>query len=170
MRLFICCALLAAVAACKSKTTKTAAAPVSIFVPDMKAPGPPTMVYKTRKDYNNLVPVILSEDKSRVVSYPHPSDLVSGDGYLLPTSLTNGYLLDNKGINKDVAFINMTYENYARLKEAPSATELFSMIIDNDPLAELCNCGNRSALTDAPMQLNTLIDSGKLRTSCLPIK
>lgn len=170
MRLFICCALLAAVAGCKSKTTKSTSAPVSIFVPDMKVPGPPTMVYKTKKDYNNLVPIILSEDKTTVISYPHPVDLASGDGYLLPTGLNNGYLLDNKGINKDVAFINMTYESYAKLKEAPSKDELLGMVVDKDPLAELCNCGNRSALTDAPSQLNTLIDSGKLRSACLPIK
>lgn len=170
MRILFCCALLATIAACKSKNTPGTNMPVSIFVPDMKAPGPPAMVYKTRQNYDNLVPIILSEDKSRVLSYPHPSDLVSGDGYLVPTSLKNGYLLDNKGINKDVAFINMTYESYARLKEAPAVEELLAMVIDKDPLAELCNCGNRSALADAPVQLGTLIDSGRLRTSCLPIK
>ena len=37
--------------------------------------GPTTFIYKTKGDYNNLVPVILSDDKTNISSYPHPKDI-----------------------------------------------------------------------------------------------
>ena len=61
------------------------------------------VIYKTAKDYRNNVPVTLSDDKTTIVSYPHPTDLVLGEGLALPASLHNGYLLDNRGINRNVA-------------------------------------------------------------------
>lgn len=155
---------------CRSKTSKNNNKQATVFTPKFDASGLPTIVYKTKADYNNLVPVILSDDKGTIVSYPHPSDVITGDTYKVPTQLKGGYLLDNRGIGKNVAFINMTYEAYAKQKTAPSMAELYQLIIDKDPLLEMCNCGNRSALTDPVGQLNTLIDSSRLRTSCLPIK
>lgn len=136
------------------------------FSPDFATPAPPVWVYKTKADYNNLVPVVLSDDKAEIIAYPHPSDLLVGDTYPVPSILNNGYLLDNRGINKNIAFIKLTYQQYAQLKEAPSLKELDSLIIDRDPLTELCNCGNKKALTDPIKQLNRLIDDKKLRTVC----
>ena len=43
------------------------------FIADYKMPGPQTIVYKTKKDYYNLVPVLLSDDKTEIISYPHLS-------------------------------------------------------------------------------------------------
>lgn len=139
------------------------------FTPQF-VPGPPTIIYKTVKDYSANVPVLLSDDKSKVVSYPHPKDIAVGGGYPLPTPLHEGYLLDNRGIGKNVAFLKWTYEEYARLTAVPSLDELYSMILDKDPLVELCDCGNKKAFSDAPKQLNQLIDSKKLRTVCKAIK
>jgi hypothetical protein len=170
MRL-ICTALVAIFfAGCRSNTAGSKQTAVKLFEPDLKTSGPPALVYKTKADYSKLVPVMLSEDKTAIVSYPHPSDLVSGDSYQLPSGLKEGYLLDNRGIGKDVAFLKLSYQEYAALKQAPAPGELMAMILDRDPLVELCNCGNKAALTKPVEQLNTLIDSGKLRTSCLPVK
>jgi hypothetical protein len=138
---------------------------VPVFVP-----GPPVLVYKTKTNYNNFVPVILSDDKSEIVSYPHPSDIKTEDGYQTPVILHKGYLLDNRGIGKNVAFLNITYEDYAKLREVPTLKELYGLIIDKDPLIELCNCGVKTAFTNQTKQLNELIDSNKLRIICKIVK
>lgn len=133
-------------------------------------PGPQALVYKTKKDYNNLVPVLLSDDKSEIILYPHPKDLMIGSGYPLPTSLNNGYLLDNRGIGKNVAFLKLTYQEYSEFKSLPALDELYGYIIDKNPLTELCDCGNKTIFSDLRKQLNQLIDKGMLRKTCKTIK
>lgn len=105
--------------------------------------GPPTFVYKTKADYSQNVPVTLSDDKTAIIAYPSPQDIYINGQLATPTSLSNGYLLDNRGINANVAFLKMTYTEYSKLKEAPLLKIMYSQIIDKDPLTELCNCGNR---------------------------
>src|SRR5436309_2146351 len=78
-------------------------------------PGPHAMVYKTKANYSKLVPVDMSDDKTQIASYPAPTDVVSGSGYATPTQLHSGYLLDNRGIGKNAAFLKLTYEEYAKL-------------------------------------------------------
>ena len=157
---------------CKS-TKETAFVPIKEniveFQPQFKV-GQPVLVYKTKADYNNFVPVILSDDKTSIVSYPHPQDLITGSGYPLPVILNKGYLLDKRGIGKNVAFIKMTYEDYAKLDNAPSLKTLYELIIDKDPLTELCNCGVKSAFTDQTKQINQLIENNTLRTICKTIR
>ncbi len=133
-------------------------------------PGPPALVYRTKGDYYSLVPILLSEDKAQIISYPHPHDLKTDKGYALPDSLNNGYLLDNRGIGANVAFLSLTYEEYANLQEVPPVSELYKKIVDKDPLTELCNCGLKASFTDPVQQLNQLIDSGRLRDTCKVIK
>jgi hypothetical protein len=116
---------------------------------------PPTIVYKTIKNYDKNVAVQLSEDKQRITAYPHPYD-VSADSY--PTTLKNGYLLDNRGIGKNTAFISLTYEEYAALRKPPSIKELDSMIIDRNPIDEMYNCGNRAKYADIINELNRIIE------------
>ncbi|MBN2683025.1 MAG: hypothetical protein JXR58_10995, partial [Bacteroidales bacterium] len=45
---------------------------------------PPIIIYKTKKDYYNNVPVILSDDKTKIVSFPDIRDLRNGDSLKLP--------------------------------------------------------------------------------------
>lgn len=140
--------------------------------------GPPTLVYKTKANYDSLVPVLLSEDGSEIVAYPHPSDirmpagekpgLKSGHPYPIP--LENGYLLDQRGIGPNVAFLDITYADYGALKETPTLKELMALILDKDPLTELCDCGNRHAFKDTERQLNKLIVFGHLRKVCQVLK
>ena len=134
------------------------------------AAGPPTLVYKTRADYQNLVPVLLSDDKSQIVSYPQPSDVKTDNGFQTPTALHNGYLLDNRGIGPNVAFLKLTYEEYSNLSSLPTLPELYAAIRDKNPLTELCNCGNRLAFKDAEKEINALIDQKQLRAKCRVVK
>jgi hypothetical protein len=124
--------------------------------------GPRCIVYKTRADYNHLVPVILSPDKSGIVSFPDVKDIYFNDSLAYPTLLNEGYLLDNRGISPDVAFLKITYEEYGRLVSTPSGTELLRMILDKDPLAEMYDCGNRNQYQDPAGTMNRLIITGEL--------
>lgn len=124
--------------------------------------GPPTFIYKTVGDFQNLVPVILSDDKSTIVSYPHPRDIYYKGELAIPVKLAEGFLLDNRGINANVAFISLTYEEYSKLESAPAPDSLFSMIVEIDPLVSLYNCGNRHQYDDEINQLNSIINNGYL--------
>lgn len=144
---------------------------VTDFTPNYEtAAMSPILVYKTKDDYRNLVPVILSTDGKKIVSYPAPTDIKRGGKLTLPTELHNGYLLDNRGINQHVAFLSYTYEAYAQLPEAPSIYELYQHILVKDPLLELCDCGNKSAFKNVEEQLNELIDKKLLRKKCKAIR
>ena len=132
--------------------------------------GPPTMVYKMKKDYSKLVPVILSDDKTRIVGYPGVGDINLENGVPLPTPLHDGYYLDNRGITNNTAFLKLTYAEYAALESTPTLDTMYSWIIDANPLTELCNCGSRKAFTDIENQLNGLIKTSKLRTVCKVVR
>ena len=112
---------------------------------------PPVVVYKTTKDYSKNVAVTLSEDKKKIVSYPAPSD-VSARSY--PTALHKGYWLDNRGISSNTAFLSITYEEYAKLKKSPNLEELYSMIVDKNPIKRMYICGCGGAIAS---ELNALI-------------
>lgn len=123
-------------------------------------PSAPAVIYKTRGDYSDLVPVILSADRSRIVSYPDPQDLVSEGKLMKPVLLAKGYWLDNRGINEQVAFLNMSYAEYSKLKHPPHVVELMLRIRDRQPLTEMFRCGLRSDYTDLIYELNVLIERG----------
>jgi hypothetical protein len=133
--------------------------------------GPGAIVYKTRANYNLLVPVGLFHNKTAVSSYPGPTDVTFGDGRTLrtPTPLHQGYLLDNRGIGLDTAFVNITYAEYAVLQQTPSAATLFGMIVDADPFTEMYECGHITVWMpqdEGIAKLNAMIDDGKLAELC----
>lgn len=130
---------------------------------------PGVMVYKTKKDYRIFVPVVLSEDKSEIMAYPHPSDIMIHGKLTLPEKLESGYILDNRGIQKNIAFLKYTYEEYNRFKTVPPLVVLYENILDKDPLVELCDCGDRNQYPDITAQLNQWIREGKLRKICRQI-
>ncbi len=130
----------------------------------------PLLVYKTKSNYNDLVPVLLSEDKKTIISYPHPKDIIIESGKPLPIILNDGYLIDNRGINKNVAFLNITYSEYEKLVNAPNINELYKMIIDKNPLLELCNCGTKANFKNVKEELNEIIKNKELHLKCKTIK
>lgn len=119
--------------------------------------SPVVIIYKMKKDYSRQVPVLLDQSRSRIISYPAPSDLKRGNSLSLPTPLIHGYWLDNRGINAQVAFLSYTYEEYSRMTQAPSVSELFDAIIDKEPLLDIRECGKRSDYQDIVTELNQLI-------------
>lgn len=126
------------------------------------SPGPHAIIYKTNADYAKNVPVVLNSAKTAVIAYPHPTDLKNGDQYLYPSALADGYLLDQKGIDINVAYLQYTYEQYAQLKEVPSLSELYESIIDKNPIVTMYDCGNKKAFTNLETQINQVIKAKKL--------
>ncbi|MDD4921296.1 MAG: hypothetical protein PHS30_02330 [Bacteroidales bacterium] len=120
----------------------------------------PVIIYKTKKDYSQYVPVIMNAEKTRIMSYPHPTDLFFRGKPAYPTPLDKGYFLDNRGIGIHVAFLNYTYEIYSQLKDAPSMEQLMKNLLDKSPLLELWNCGSRAGFKDEVKELNALIKKG----------
>ncbi len=124
--------------------------------------SPPAIVYKTRKDYYKNIPVTLSADKQKIVSYPAPTDIRRGTDFTYPTKLHSGYLLDNRGIGINTAFLRFTYEDYYNMDNIPTADRLMEYIIDDNPFLELYQVGNRGEYTDIEQEINQIIDDNKL--------
>jgi len=131
---------------------------------------PHVLVYRTKGDYRELVPVTLSADRSRIVAYPHPKDLKGAEGLAVPIDLGKGYLLDRRGIGLNSAFLKMSYADYAALDQAPALVDMTAMIADNDPLVELCDCGPRTAYKDVPTEVSKIVADGALAERCKKLK
>lgn len=149
--------------------TPSAPDPVVVTAPMAEATAP-VVIYRTKEDHRTHVPVTLSEDRTTIVSYPHPKDLRTGDGLALPTDLGDGYLLDNRGIGLNVAFLSMDYATYSALDHAPSLQELEDMIVDRDPLEEMHTCGPKSNYGDVAAEVGALVKNNGLRSRCKPLK
>ena len=157
------------ISACKTVKTenKTAQAnnSASIALPSV-------LVYKTKADYSQNVPLILSEDKKTIISFPDPTDLMINGEFRTPVKLSAGYLLDRKGISKNVAFLRYTYEEYSKLTKIPSTEEFGNLILENDPLLELWDCGKLSFNSDTELisYLNKIILDGEINKYWRKIK
>lgn len=127
----------------------------------------PIMVYRTKQDMHDKVPVGLSADRQHIVSYPHPKDMATASP---PTRLHDDHWLDHKGIGLNTGFLRLTYAEYAALPKAPSLAELETMLLDRDPLLELCDCGTRGSFTDPVKELNGWLEQGRLRERCKVLK
>lgn len=149
---------------CKSTTDSTSSDKEKKETMAQTKSGPPVIIYKTTGKYYNKVPVGLSEDKTKVVSYPDPKDVFHRGTFSYPTMLENGYFLDNRGVDENSAFLELTYEEYSKLEKAPSSEELFNDILDNDPFTEMYHCGSRFDYRDLEKELNDLISEGNLNS------
>ncbi|MCX6230201.1 MAG: hypothetical protein NTZ33_01540 [Bacteroidetes bacterium] len=112
------------------------------------------IIYKTNADFYNNVPVMLSDDKTDIISYPDITDVYYNGKLAYPTKLENGYLLDNRGVSKNTAFLKYTYDEYSKLPATPTKDELLKMIISKNAITELYRCNklpknNISQLNDA---------------------
>jgi hypothetical protein len=128
---------------------------------------PPVTIYKTRRDYSRNVPVLLSDDKKTVISYPHPMDLMGmASNDVMPIRLHDGYFLDRRGINKNVAFLRITYGSYKKLRQPLSIKEIEKYILDKNPLVEIYSCPTLSGKENIVTTLNAAIDSKTLSNLC----
>lgn len=123
-------------------------------------PEPDIIIYQTTVDYHEYVPVTLSEDKKSIESYPGVKDIYYKGTLAYPTQLHGGYWLDNRGINKNVAFLKLTYKEYSLLPETPAASELMQLIFNDQPLKNMYSCGKRSKYKNIVRELNRRIDHG----------
>lgn len=123
-------------------------------------PSAPAVIYKTTRNFIDNVPVIMNEERTRIVSYPDPTDLSYNGKPAKPTLLLNGYLLDNRGISKNVVFLRFTYEDYMKLSSPPSMSEMMENIIEKYPLVEMYSCGYRNNYTDIVKEMNAIVGSG----------
>lgn len=122
--------------------------------------SPAALVYKTRGDYFQRVPVTMNASKDSIIAYPDPVDVRLGDQLAVPTKLKKGYLLDNRGIGRNTAFLTYTYQNYAALSKVPSMNQLMDSLLDRNPLTELWDCGPRSQYKKEVDELNALMEKG----------
>ena len=138
--------------------------PTNNLDPNLKIPGPSTIIYKTNAGYYGLVPVVLSSDKSKAIMYPNPKSIYQGGKIPYPTRLDKGYLLANLAISPKSAFLDTTYADYANLSSTPNSTEIYNMILVKSPFTEMYDCGNRTQYSNGSeiQNLNNLIDSKKL--------
>lgn len=121
----------------------------------------PIIIYKTKGDYRNLVPITLSADKKHVIARPAPGDLMLGDGFATPIELADGYLLDRRGVGPGTAFIEYTYKHYFAIKGIPTEEDLLRRIVDSDPFTEIYRC-DRSQCNPLDIEsMNKYIRSGK---------
>lgn len=125
--------------------------------------GPPTVIYKVSKDNLNLVPVVLNEDKTKVVAYPAPKDMYNPKGELrFPTPLGKGYYLDQIGVGLNTAYTSLTIEDYAQMETPLKLDELFELVIEKDPFKKMYNLGNRKQYLDEEV-VKELVSSGKYK-------
>lgn len=160
---------LAAMTVLTSCARKSAPNVSSATSAQVTVPGPPCIIYKTKGDFSRLIPVEMTADKTKLASFPDVADIYREGELAYPTQLVDGYLLDNRGIGPDVAYLKLTYDDYRKLDSTPAASELMNAIIEPDPLLEMYQCGNRSQYKDVVSELNGMISSGNL-AGCRKIK
>jgi hypothetical protein len=126
-------------------------------------PGLHAIIYKANADYAKFVPVTLSDDKTKVISYPAPQDVFTGGKLALPTELIRGFWLDNRGIGPNSCFIKITYEDYSKMTQAPSPDELYQLIIDKNPFTEMYDLGSLHDFKNPKSDINHIIKKHDLK-------
>lgn len=132
-------------------------------------PGPPVIIYKTNGEYFDKVPVIFSDDRNSITSYPAFTDLIKDGDFTYPTELANGYLLDNRGISPTVAFLKYSYKEYYELGRTLTMREMMGSILDPAPIKEMYRCRIPHETDDRVSYINELIVNGMLQ-QCERIK
>ncbi|MGD1894817.1 MAG: hypothetical protein ACFB15_30010 [Cyclobacteriaceae bacterium] len=132
----------------------------------------PIIVYRTKADYTQYVPVRLSQDGSRIVAYPAPSDVRKSDDYRYPVKLKKGYYWDRQGVGATTAFLSITYAEYAALETAPDPETLLASILDSSPFLEMYHVGKTRDYQQVESELNEIIAQNRLNQfpSVLPEK
>lgn len=132
------------------------------FIPDS-----PMIIYQTRADYSQYVPVRMNAERTKIISFPLPHELHFQGIPLLPTPLNKGFRLDNIGIGPDVAFLKFTIRQYILLLTPPPVEVMMQHILDSQPLVAMFQCGYRYEYTDLIRDVNVLIERGL--TNCLQV-
>ena len=120
---------------------------------------PTQIIYKTKKDYSQNVTIQMNKEKTKITGFPAPSDIQINGELQTPIPLDKGFLYDRRGVSINTVFISMTYQEYSKLKKAPPANELMSIIIDKNPMVELYYCPSLKQNSKIET-MNALVNSG----------
>lgn len=125
--------------------------------------SPPAVVYKTRENYYDKVPVTLSADGKTIIAYPARQDLMRGGEFAYPTRLNDDYLLDNRGISPNTAFLRFSYPDYYNMDNIPTAERLMNYLLDEKPFTEYYEVGRKGEFKDIIAELNRMITEKELQ-------
>lgn len=120
----------------------------------------PIVIYKTRGDYRELVPIQLAADGATIVSYPSRFDLGNPGAFTTPLSLEGGYLVDRRGVGPHTVFLKLTYAEYYALPNDPSASELLGLVLDKEPFTFLAVCDRGYFTTKSQEEFERYIAEG----------
>ena len=139
------------------------------LVPGTLGSNAPIVVYKTKGAYENLVAVVLSKDKLKIVAYPGPSDIV----HEAPIPLHSDYfiaLMPGAG-SLDGAFLNLNDAKYSKMPEFTyTPGQLYNMIFDQNPFTEMYDCTKATIQKTAVSDIDSWIDNNQLATMCVKLK
>lgn len=119
-------------------------------------------VYKTKNDYSNNVALELSEDKSKITSFPGPSDIK----FKWPLKLHQDFYLGGAFGGVNTGYLSLTKTEYSQYEISPGPDSLYKLLIDKDPFLEFYEYIDRHNVfaNDGidTVKLNQLIDNGEL--------
>jgi hypothetical protein len=156
------------VALLMSATLLTSCAKKGVFVSQNYTQNPAFVIYKTKVNRDNNVPIRVMEDRKTIITYPAPTDVFTNGKLAYPTKLADGYLLDNRGIAVSSVFLSFDYETYSKLREIPKESVLLNAVLDFEPFLEMYNCGYRYDYKNEVQAANDIIQNGGLKNcKCL---
>lgn len=124
----------------------------------------PMTIYKMRQDYTDFLPISLTEDKSKVSSYPSPKDLDNGNKSIL---LADDY--KTSLIWLDYVYTDIKLSDWDRIWDSihdnniQTSQFLYEHIIDFDPFVEFYIDYERIVeYNPDTIFLNTVIKNGEL--------
>ena len=122
------------------------------------SPPPRAVVYKMSSNYEYHVPVTLDAGKTRLISYPAPSDVTPNTA---PVKLIDGYYLDRQGVNVNTVFLKWTRDEYSNLTKTPSKGDILENLMPLSYIADIVSLpmSINEALADTA-EVNKLIREG----------
>jgi hypothetical protein len=138
-----------------------------VFVSQNYTQNPTLVIYKTKLNRDNNVPIRVMEDRKTIITYPAPTDVFTNGKLAYPTKLADGYLLDNRGVSISSVFLSYDYETYSKLRDIPKESVLLNAVVDFEPFLEMYNCGYRYDYKNEVQQANDIIRNRFKNCKCL---
>jgi len=130
--------------ACSHKAVDTAVyegtdGPTAVYVKPTPVRGsrpaaiPKATAFRMSGDYADNV-AVTTDQQGNVTYYPAPSDISESSR---PVDLGDGWWLNRQGIGENSVFTKYTFNEYMRLKNVPSASELKAAVIPEAKVVEM---------------------------------
>lgn len=94
---------------------------------------PKATAFKMSGDFADNVAVSVGSD-GQLTYFPAPSDISASSA---PTSLGDGWYLNNQGLGENSVFTKYTFEEYSKLPEVPSVEQLKAAIIPGAKVTDM---------------------------------